>query len=123
MLVVTIVTACSRYAEEHADASATIVKLACESGGTTFPGLDKACSYATDCFIARHMINCCGTQIAVGVNAADESSFAAAESACAAAYAACGCAEQPTMAEDGRTENQGAIAVRCDSGRCRTYVP
>jgi hypothetical protein len=108
---------------DQADRSPTSVALACESDGTTFPALEKACVEATDCFIADHLVSCCGTLIAVGLNTTSQSAFTAAETTCADAYPGCECAEEPTAAEDGRTNLDGAIAVRCDAGLCRTFVP
>ncbi len=98
-------------------------ELTCESQGATFPLLDKTCSVASDCFVARHMINCCGTQVAIGLNVASESEFGPGETACASAYPACGCAPLPPAAEDGRTEAAGTIEVECVSQRCTTFVP
>jgi len=105
------------------DASSTFHQLVCESGGGGFPPLDKACTAASDCFVALHQINCCGTQVAVGLNQTAYGAFATGEGSCAAAFAECDCALVPTEAEDGRTEAVGAIQVRCETGLCRTYVP
>ena len=104
------------------DAGPGDVALACESGGTTFPVLHKSCGAPTDCFVARHMINCCGTRTAIGLNVASEAAFTAAEETCAQAYPGCGCAEFPTTAEDGRSEELGPIQVDCRAERCFTYV-
>ena len=97
--------------------------LTCESGGATFPLLDKSCSVASDCFVAVHQINCCGTQTAIGLNASSQSAFSSAETQCSGAYPGCGCAQFPTTAEDGRSEDMGAIQVDCRSGQCFTFVP
>lgn len=86
-----------------------------------FPVFDKSCSHEADCFIAFHMINCCG-DLAIGYNISAQSAFSAAEKTCEAMYPACGCAA-PTKAEDGRTQVQGEIMVRCSTGTCNTYVP
>ncbi|HEY5925868.1 MAG TPA: hypothetical protein VIV11_29475 [Kofleriaceae bacterium] len=128
LLVLAFSLGCSNHAGQGddgppSDASATSVQLACESNGTTFPPLEKACSAATDCFVARHTKNCCGTQNAIGLNKSAEAAFMQAETVCDAAYPGCGCAQFPTEAEDGRTEDLGMIEVRCDAGLCTTYVP
>lgn len=123
LLIAALVIGCSGHDGPTADASPTSVQLACESGGTTFPFLEKACNVASDCFIALHMKNCCGTQNAIGLNATAQSAFTATETTCAAAYPGCGCAQFPTMAEDGRTEDLGPIQVKCAVGLCTTYVP
>jgi hypothetical protein len=106
-----------------ADASTSSIELACESGGATFPPLEKACSVAADCFIALHTKNCCGTQVAIGLNQTSYVAFTTAEGSCDAAYPGCGCAQFPTTAEDGRTEDLGTIQVRCDLGLCTTFIP
>jgi hypothetical protein len=105
------------------DAGPGEIALACESGGTTFPLLDKSCGAPTDCFVAVHMINCCGTQTAIGLNVSSQMAFTAAEASCAAAYPGCGCAQFPTTAEDGRSELLGPIQVDCRASRCVTFVP
>ena len=131
LLLVLLVTSCSYFGTEDdqatpdaytGDASPTSVQVACESGGTTFPFLEKGCVAATDCFVAEHMHNCCGTQIAVGLNKSAQAAFTQAEAACSMAYPGCGCAQFPTTAEDGRSETDGTIQVRCDSGLCTTFV-
>lgn len=122
---VSLVTACHLGPDpgDGVDASPA-GDLVCESGGVTFPPLDKRCARATDCFIAVHQVNCCGTQAAVGFNRSAQVAFEQAEPGCAAAYPGCGCAQFPTMAEDGRTETDGPIEVRCDADQlCRTFVP
>ena len=97
--------------------------LFCESGDHVFPVLDKSCTTASDCFIARHQVSCCGTLIAVGLNTSSQSVFETTEAACAADFPACGCASEPTAAEDGRSEVDGAIQVRCIAEQCLTFVP
>jgi hypothetical protein len=88
-----------------------------------FPTFAKACSSDADCFIALHQINCCGTLVALGYSTSARAAFAAAESTCEGMYPGCGCAQGPTKAEDGRTDLQGTISVRCSAGTCNTYVP
>jgi len=119
---------CSNHGSSHddgppTDASSTAVALQCESGGAAFPPLEKTCTVASDCFVALHRNDCCGTKIAIGLNQTSQVAFMTAEGSCAAAYPGCGCAQFPTEAEDGRTELVGAIEVRCEAALCRTYVP
>jgi hypothetical protein len=116
-----LVTGCASHGSTADDAPPG--DLICESGAASFPALDKSCTQASDCFVARHMVSCCGTLVALGFNVASESAFTAAETACAAGYPGCGCASQPTAAEDGRTEVDGAIAVHCIAQQCLTFVP
>ena len=98
-------------------------ELACESQGAHFPLLEKACSVASDCFIALHQVSCCGTEVAIGLSVASQDAFTQAETECAGAYPGCGCASLPTAAEDGRSEVDGAIQVDCREQRCVTFVP
>lgn len=123
LALVAVLAACDSDSDTDADASSGAFQLVCESGGTTFPTLDKACSAPSDCFIAAHMMNCCGTRVAIGLNVSSQSAFTAAETACSNAYPACGCAELPMQAEDGRREDMGTIQVDCRDQRCFTYVP
>jgi hypothetical protein len=110
-------------ADASSDGAPGSVQIACESHGTTFPLLEKSCQLAADCFIALHEVSCCGTEVAIGLNKGAQAAFTPAEMTCEAAYPGCGCASMPIMAEDGRTEAMGTIAVRCDTNQCRTYVP
>jgi hypothetical protein len=124
-VVIVVAAGCSSGHGTHssaADAPAGTIQVACESHGTTFPVLDKACTFASDCFIAYHMGDCCGSEIAIGLNVSTMSAFAAAEQACEAAFPPCGCRGLPTRAEDGRSTD-GTIIVGCDQGLCRTSVP
>jgi hypothetical protein len=125
-ILIVVTAGCSTVQGTHsspADAPTGTIELACQSHGTTFPVLDKACAVASDCFIADHVVSCCGTQIAIGLNVSTMTAFVAAEQACQAAYPSCDCDVTPTMAEDGRSSVDGAITVQCDQGLCRTSVP
>ena len=123
VLAILVAAACGSDPDTRADAADGTFQLACESGATTFPDLDKTCSVPGDCFVAIHMINCCGTSVAIGLNVSSQSEFGAAEIACGDAYPACGCAQFPTRAEDGRTEDMGTIQVDCRDHRCFSYIP
>lgn len=96
----------------------------CTASTPVFPTFDRACTTEADCFIAFHMINCCGTREALGLNSAEKQAFDDAESICSAQYPACGCAQGPTKTDEGSTANDDAmIQVQCASGQCMTYVP
>ena len=96
--------------------------LTCE--GYTTPSFSKACVKATDCVVVMHQIDCCGTQIAIGVAAGEQTRFVAEEKTCAATYPMCGCATQTTKTEDGSSLDMGGdpAAVDCVGGVCTTYV-
>ncbi|MSP60993.1 MAG: hypothetical protein EXR72_11740 [Myxococcales bacterium] len=100
------------------------LQVSCGAGGaSTFPEFDRACAAAQDCFIALHQINCCGSLAALGLSGKEKGRFEAAEKICEAQYPGCGCASQPTVADDGKSESQGhPIAVSCVAGKCRTSV-
>lgn len=124
ILAMVLTAGCSHdKSPSDVDAPPGSVEIACESDRTTFPALDKACVQTSDCFIAQHQIDCCGTFDAIGLNVASQAMFASDEAACEAKYPGCGCASRPTMAEDGRSQADGTIAVRCEAQQCRTYVP
>lgn len=79
---------------------------------------------ATDCIIAKHMVSCCGTLTAIGINAAEQQAFAAAEATCEMQYPACGCAQSPTTTEDGKMSmDDTLIQVGCMGGQCLTFLP
>ena len=81
----------------------------------------KTCVDATDCFIALHQTNCCGTRIAVGLSVGETQPFTTAEDTCRQSYPGCGCASEPTLAEDGSTGPETELAVACNLGVCETY--
>lgn len=88
---------------------------------TSFPTFDKTCAADSDCVTKLHQINCCGTQVAIGVAKSQSAAFDAAEASCA--WPMCGCATMPTKAEDGNTsETGGPIPVECDDGKCMTFI-
>lgn len=97
-----------------------------ETGTYSFPTFDRACSTASDCAIGIHQVNCCGTLDATGIASTASASFAAAEATCDAMYPGCGCAEEPTMTDDGGTVPAGSgasgIVVECVMGVCTTSV-
>ena len=89
-----------------------------------FPTFDKTCAMATDCVTALHMVNCCGTLTAIGINATEKSAFDAAEATCEMQYPACGCAQFPTTTEDGKMSmDDMQIQVGCTNGQCLTFLP
>lgn len=91
---------------------------------SVFPAFDKSCAGVGDCVMKEHMIDCCGSMVAMGINAAEDAAFDAAETECQSQYPACGCAPLPTVAEDGQRPDGGAgIQLDCLGGSCSTFVP
>lgn len=94
----------------------------CTADTPVFPSFDRRCATAADCAFDKHQIDCCGSKTAVGFNKAEAARFLAAETTCRSQYPRCRCAERPTTAEDGRSELDGAIAVDCAAGQCRSVI-
>jgi hypothetical protein len=96
----------------------------CVGNTPMFPMFDKTCTVAADCVTALHMINCCGTLTAIGINVAEKPAFDAAESTCQMQYPGCGCAQFPTTTEDGKMSmDDNQIQVACSNGQCMTFLP
>jgi hypothetical protein len=115
-LLAIALTSCS-----HQDAGDSV---ACTGSDPTFPTFDKTCERADECFIALHMVSCCGTQVAIGMSNIERDRFDADETRCDAQYPPCGCPVGPTQAEDGNsTINDNQIVVQCTPARqCMTAV-
>ena len=95
----------------------------CSDGPQDFPAFPKACQTADDCAIGYHAIDCCGSPIAVGIQAADEQSFMEAENMCLLQYPLCDCIPQPPLAEDGNQLGEGQeVAVECKDMLCTTFI-
>jgi hypothetical protein len=105
------------------DAAAGDLALTCSAGESSFPVFSRSCSDVTDCAIANHQIDCCGSTIATGIAATDLNSFEASEASCAALFPACGCASQPPILDDGSSAiNFDTIDVACSlEGFCATF--
>lgn len=98
--------------------------MQCVGDTPMFPMFDKACAMPSDCVVALHTVNCCGTMVALGINAAEKSAFDAAEATCDMQYPGCGCAQMPTTTEDGKMSmDDTQIQVGCTNGQCTTFLP
>jgi hypothetical protein len=81
----------------------------------------KTCGGDSDCLVARHTLDCCGTEQYVGIAAALASAFAACETAWDNSLPDCGCMAGPTTAEDGvPVSGPGDVTVACVGGACTT---
>src|SRR5579883_3319217 len=95
----------------------------CWGATRSFPTFDKHCNGPADCAFGLHQVDCCGSRHAIGFNQAEGARFHADEAICEGMYPGCGCAEAPTLAEDGKTSITGTdIAVDCKMGACQTYI-
>jgi hypothetical protein len=100
-------------------------ELSCDRGAA-FPAqlpFDRACGRSEDCFVANHMIDCCGTIRAIGMNKAEQTRFTTAERQCAATFPLCGCSTDYTITDRGSVSAMATIEVTCDHGTCSTFGP
>jgi hypothetical protein len=101
------------------DAGSDIVM--CGASEVVFPTFDRSCVDETDCYVAVHQIDCCGTFIATGIAAGESARFDAAEMVCQAMYPRCRCLARPTMADDGTTSTGvGEATLQCIDSICTT---
>lgn len=99
------------------------LKLTCNADDSVFPTFSRSCQDATECAIATHQIDCCGSTIATGIVKADLAAFEQAESDCQPLFPGCGCASLPPVLDDGTMAlDIGAIGVGCSAeGFCVTF--
>jgi hypothetical protein len=100
----------------------------CGAGGV-WPSFNKACQIDSDCAVGIHQSDCCGTDQAIGINTAEQMSFAQDEAICVTQWPACGCPSRGIIAEDGMsTVDQTHVHVHCVPGQttmagsCETFV-
>ena len=92
-------------------------------GGCADRIFDRACSTSADCALLNHQVDCCGSEVELGVSAYGLSAAQQAERSCVAAGPFCQCVAKQTVAEDGRTFPEAtALKVRCIAGRCESFV-
>ncbi len=104
------------------DAGSTEVQ--CSARPQVFPTFERACSSAAACFVAHHQIDCCGTQVALGISLSEKSRFEAAEATCRLQHARCACTPAPTRTDTGQiAPNPQQISVDCRAQICTTFVP
>lgn len=107
-----------------AEVDATVTPVMCTGANPSFPTFARTCSAATDCAIAFHQYNCCGSRRAQGISKSQKAAFDAAEATCVAQYPGCGCAASETIAEDGKSGPENTIMVTCTAvGTCSTFIP
>lgn len=89
---------------------------------TSFPSFDRACTLDSDCIVAAHLADCCGTLDALGIARSEATRFAAAEAQCESQYPACGCDSGTVRTDDGSSPPPGtgtsAVVVDCIAGTC-----
>ena len=139
LIVLIALVACSgrtKSRDDAAVATATAIatdRITCPYGvdgtgsGVTY---DKRCASDADCAVGFHLLDCCGSVIALGV-ARDEAARFARLDVCGST-ATCKCAGRGILAEDGhRTADDEVylhgsvprdVVTACANGRCRTRV-
>jgi len=102
---------------------ATSVKAAaakCGPNGAESPKPFKWCAVSSDCAFVLRQVDCCGSQMAVGIAASAKDAFAAFDAKCTAAGPICDCLAKPTAAEDGGEVGPNGPTVACTWGSCLT---
>jgi hypothetical protein len=90
-------------------------------GGMPFPTFDKTCLNPAGCFVGMHQLNCCGSQLAIGVSFVEQQAFMSAEMSWEASCPGCVCPARLPEAEDGKMCMAANIYVLCDAGKCTTH--
>jgi hypothetical protein len=94
--------------------------------GSTAVTYDKGCVTPSDCAIGLHFMDCCGSEIALGINVSEKGRFDAAAGICDGGGPLCDCASSGVIAEDGRPSHEpqtlADVRVSCPGGRCTTSI-
>jgi len=99
-------------------------EVVCQFGEDFVVQFDKTCLDVEECVIVYLAYNCCGTSLAAGVRASEQTRFNAEWFPCLTELPQCGCPSGPPMAEDGNsTAIIEDIEVDCLDGSCMTFVP
>src|SRR4029079_4071961 len=64
--------------------------IQCNANPQVFPTFDKSCTTLAECIPKLHIVDCCGTRLAIGLNASQNAAFNQAEAICDAMYSAGG---------------------------------
>lgn len=87
------------------------------------PAPDRTCVTAADCALLNHQVDCCGTEVALGIAVTARAAAAQTELVCAAQWPVCKCVARETVADDGKTFTDPAqLNLRCMAGRCESFV-
>ena len=83
----------------------------------------SACKVDDDCFAAEHYTGCCRVAV-VGLNVSQRDDFTTWEKDACHGPPACGCAIDTLTADDGQMiKRDMSYAVRCDAGKCASWIP
>ena len=83
---------------------------------------DRACAADTDCAVIQHRLDCCGSEIELGVASSGLAADRRLEDTCVGPPR-CECLALLTVAEDGnKVLDPASVKVRCSAGRCVSFV-
>jgi hypothetical protein len=85
----------------------------------------RDCTSTSDCSVVTHMMDCCGSLIALGARADEKPRFVAKGGVCGNEGAVCDCAARNTLAEDGEESPYGDlqdVVVACTDNTCKTHA-
>jgi hypothetical protein len=87
--------------------------------------IDKSCTTDGDCLAVRHISNCCGQLMFLGIRASELARYNELENACDLSYPLCGCAAGPPITQDGSNLEPGnqKPSVMCLRGTCMAFAP
>jgi hypothetical protein len=86
-----------------------------------FPEFGDKCVSNNDCAVVFHQVDCCGNQIALGINPSEVADFKEAEAICSNQYPGCGCPMGPIKADDGTMSlDKNDFSAQCVEGSCWT---
>ena len=83
----------------------------------------RVCATEFNCALLNHQVDCCGSEVVIGVSSISLTAAQNLERSCVAQGPLCRCAAKETLAEDGKTFPDGAaLKLRCKAGRCESFV-
>ncbi|HIA01105.1 MAG TPA: hypothetical protein EYN66_04245 [Myxococcales bacterium] len=95
--------------------------IQCVGDNQYFPKFEADCESSKDCIVVFHQVDCCGNQVALGINPSESDNFSAAEQICSDQYPGCGCPMGPHKADDGTfSMNKNDFSAKCKNKVCTT---
>lgn len=109
----------------QSDALGTDTIGACYGPDNIYPAFDRSCGVASDCVVAFHTADCCGTLTAMGINTSEQSRFDQIEPLCQAQLPGCGCASNTLNHDDGIStqDKRNDLQVECRNKLCTSFIP
>jgi hypothetical protein len=90
-------------------------------GVDMFRMFDRRCTAASECAAVQLQVDCCGSLLVTGINAAGVAEFEEAATICRSMYPACDCPALMPRTDDGsRAANPDLATVDCVGMACRT---